>query len=491
MLTEGYVGSYNIVLFGGNGDLAMRKLLPALYRLYSYNNLTLEGCIIGASRTELSRTEYEDLVHRNLQIHLDTDELDPVKWEGFRQKLRYARVDANDRSSFDVLKAMTQDSAVQRNMYYFSTSPSLFGSICSNLNTSGLVDRHSRVVLEKPIGEDLASSQVINDEVAKYFEECQIYRIDHYLGKETVQNLLSVRFANALFEPLWNSNAIDHVQITVAETVGVEGRWSYYDRAGALRDMVQNHLLQLLCLVAMEPPSSMDADAVRDEKLKVLKSLRTITSDEVNQKTVRGQYRPGAVNGKPVPGYIDEGGDGADSNTETFVALRAEIDNWRWAGVPFYLRTGKRMPVRYSEIVIQFKSVPHSIFNDDGNAIAQNKLIIRLQPEESIQLVMMNKVPGLEESMKLRAVPLNLSLTEAFDNPRTPAAYERLLLDVIRDNQTLFMRRDEIEAAWRWIDQIHHGWRVTMDRPKSYTAGSWGPAAAVALIVRDGQNWHD
>ena len=490
MLNEGVVKPYNIVLFGGNGDLAMRKLLPALFRLHEFGHIAAEGFIIGASRTELSHNGYLDIVRENLSIHLDEGELDVDAWERFSARLRYACVDANEAESFSNLSEIIDSSPINNSMYYFSTSPSLFGSICSNLNAAALINNNSRVVLEKPIGEDLESSKVINDEVARYFQEQQIYRIDHYLGKETVQNLLSVRFANALFEPLWNSNGIDHVQITVSETVGVEGRWSYYNRAGALRDMVQNHLLQLLCLVAMEPPSSLDADAVRDEKLKVLKSLRPINAEDVTQKTVRGQYRPGAVDGVPVPGYL-EGANEQHSSTETFVALRTEIDNWRWAGVPFFMRTGKRMPVRYSEIVIQFKEVPHSIFKAEGGAIGPNKLIIRLQPEESIQLVMMNKVPGLDESMKLRAVPLNLTLSEAFDNPRTPAAYERLLLDVLRNNQTLFMRRDEIEEAWVWIDRIQKGWKKSFDAPKKYTAGSWGPAAAVALIVRDGQNWHD
>lgn len=481
---------YNVIIFGGNGDLAMRKLLPALYVLFQNNHLGEDGYIIGASRTNLASEEYVNLVAENLQKHLAPGEFDEETWQNFRKKLRYTEVNAEDLDSFKSIATSCSESAASDNVYYLSTSPSLFGVICENLYKSELIAESSRVVLEKPIGEDLVSSKKINDQVAAYFDESQIYRIDHYLGKETVQNLLSIRFANTLFEPLWNSAAIDHVQITVAETVGVESRWSYYDRAGALRDMVQNHLLQLLCLVAMEPPSSLNADEVRDEKLKVLRSLKEISNQGVGLNTVRGQYSEGAVGGQPVESYSKDGG-GANSKTETYVALRAEIENWRWAGVPFYLRTGKRMPMRYSEIVIQFKTIPHSIFKASEDQICPNKLVIRLQPEESIQLVMMNKVPGLEESMRMQAVPLNLSLAEAFDHPHTPTAYERLLLDVLRANQTLFMRRDEVEGAWEWIDKILEAWQKSNDKPKPYTAGSWGPAAAVALIVRDGRNWHD
>ncbi len=481
---------FNIVLFGGNGDLAIRKLLPSLYRLFKNRHLGIQGYIIGASHTRLTTEEYVSLVYEGLRVNLDEEEICDEDWQLFRKKLRYTMVDAKELETFHHIAEVCATSAASECIYYFSTSSSLFASLCDNLFKSNLITPKTRIALEKPIGEDLVSSQTINNELAKYLNEEQIYRIDHYLGKETVQNLLSVRFANTLFEPLWNSAAIDHVQITVAETVGVESRWSYYDKAGALRDMVQNHLLQLLCLVAMEPPSTLNADAVRDEKLKVLRSLRDIPCDQVRQNTVRGQYQEGVIEGESVASYSVEG-DRSGSHTETFVALRAEIDNWRWAGVPFYLRTGKRMAVRYSEIVIQFKSIPHSIFKSEQDTICANKLVIRLQPEESIQLVMMNKVPGLEESMKLRAVPLNLSLTKAFDNPRTPAAYERLLLDVFRANQTLFMRRDEVEAAWRWTDNILEGWSISAEQPEPYAAGSWGPEKASTLIARDGRTWHD
>jgi glucose-6-phosphate 1-dehydrogenase len=483
--------SSHILIFGANGDLAMRKLYPSLYRLIIHDHMAGDGVIVGISRSDYSAAAFLECVYDNLKRHLRPSEFDEESWQTFRKRLYYLKIDVTSQSSFQKIGQILTSVPPAPSIVYLATDPWLFGTISQNLKAAGLVDDSTRVVLEKPIGEGLQSSRKINDQVAEVFTESRTYRIDHYLGKETVQNLLAVRFANALFEPIWNNSAIDHVQITVAETVGVEGRWSYYNRAGALRDMVQNHLLQLLCLVAMEPPNSMDADMVRDEKLKVIRSLRPILPHEVGVCTVRGQYREGMISGHWVPGYLSEG-DGSESNTETFVALRANIESWRWAGVPFYLRTGKRLPMRYSEIVIQFKSVPHSIFSQNSQSmLVPNKLIIRLQPEESIQLIMMNKAPGLDEAMRLRAVPLNLSLSEAFHNPRTPLAHERLLLDVIRENQTLFMRRDEVEAAWAWIDSIQEGWARSTTPPEPYAGGSWGPAAAFHLTLRDGRKWHD
>ena len=342
-------------------------------------------------------------------------------------------------------------------------------------------------MLEKPIGRDLASAIRINDQVGRVFNESQVYRIDHYLGKESVQNLLALRFANSLFEAVWNRAHIDHVQITVAETVGVEERAAYYDKSGALRDMVQNHILQLLCLVAMEPPTSMAADSVRDEKLKVLRSLRIVTDGDALQKTVRGQYRAGAGGGMAVPGYAEELG--APSRTETFVAIKAEVENWRWAGTPFYLRTGKRLPTRVSEIVIQFHKVPHSIFPPGVGIVEPNRLIIRLQPDDGIQLELMAKDPG-PGGMRLRMAPLDIRFADAF-KVRYPDAYERLLMDVVRGNATLFMRRDEVEAAWRWVEPILEAWGSSEEGPKPYLAGSWGPTAAIALIERDGRTWFE
>ena len=327
--------------------------------------------------------------------------------------------------------------------------------------------------------------------MAMHFDECQIYRIDHYLGKETVQNLMAVRFGNMLFEPLWNSQYIDHIQVTVAETVGVAGRGEYYDRSGAMRDMVQNHLLQVLSLIAMEPPASLDADSIRDEKLKVLKALRPINLQNVQEKTVRGQYAAGFVAGKSVPGYLDEEDARPNSKTETFVAIKVDIDNWRWAGVPFYLRTGKRMPNKVSEVVICFKPQPHNIFHETYKQLPANKLIIRLQPDEGVEIQIMNKIPGLGENMQLQQSKLDLSFDETFKSQRIADAYERLLLEAMLGNQYLFVRRDEVEQAWKWIDGILGAWKANNEPPKSYQAGTWGPVAAISLLARDDRNWDE
>ena len=359
---------------------------------------------------------------------------------------------------------------------------------CERLGAHGLVTEHSRVVVEKPIGKSLDSAREVNAGIGQVFPEERVYRIDHYLGKETVQNLMALRFANALFEPLWNSSHVDHVQITVSETVGLESRAGYYDTAGALRDMVQNHMLQLLCLVAMETPRSLAADAVRDEKLKVLQSLVPVTPATLTERTVRGQYRAGASAGGAVKGYLDELGR-PDSHTETFVALKAEIANWRWAGVPFYLRTGKRLSTRVSEIVIAFRPIPHSVFNADAGPIVANRLVIRLQPDEGVKLWLMVKDPG-PGGMRLQHVPLDMSFANTF-RMRQADAYERLLMDVVRGNQTLFMRRDEVEAAWMWIDPILQAWEASKEAPKPYTSGTWGPSASIALIERDGRTWNE
>ena len=373
--------------------------------------------------------------------------------------------------------------------FYLATSPELFGPITHKLDEHGMLTAKTRVVLEKPIGKDLKSAQAINAGVGEVLDEDRIYRIDHYLGKETVQNLMALRFANLLFEPVWNKAHIDHVQITVAETVGVEGRGGYYDTAGALRDMLQNHILQLLCLVAMEPPSALEANALRDEKLKVLRALKPIDDSNVRSLTVRGQYRAGAIDGRSVPGYLDELDGAAESPTETFVALKAEVQTWRWAGVPFYLRTGKRLPTRVSEIVIHFRAVPLSIFGSAGGSLVNNQLVIRLQPDEGVALKLMIKDPG-PGGMRFREESLNLSFKDAF-KARNPDAYERLLMDVIRGNQQLFMRRDEVEAAWVWADPILDAWSRMGQPLQGYTAGAWGPSSSVALIERDGRTWHE
>lgn len=480
------VDPFDFIIFGGTGDLAERKLLPALYQRQMAGQFTDPTRIIGASRSALSDDEFRAFASKAITEHVKASEIDKSELDKFLQRLTYVTVDAKSGEGFDTLKATIGDSKAIR-AFYLAVAPSLFGSIATHLANHGLNEGDPRIVVEKPIGRDLASARALNDAIGSVFQEQQIFRIDHYLGKETVQNLMALRFANTLYEPLWNSTYIDHVQITVSETVGLEDRVSYYDTAGALRDMVQNHMLQLLCLTAMEPPSSMDADAVRDEKLKILRSLRRINGNESPRLTVRGQYRAGASSGGAVNGYTEELG--AESDTETFVALKAEIANWRWAGVPFYLRTGKRLAERVSEICIQFKPVPHSIFEDTAGSIAANQLVIRLQPDEGVKQWMMIKDPG-PGGMRLRHVPLDMSFADAFE-VRNPDAYERLIMDVIRGNQTLFMRRDEVEAAWQWIDPILASWSENHQTVQGYTAGTWGPSASIALIERDGRTWHE
>jgi glucose-6-phosphate 1-dehydrogenase len=479
---------FDLVVFGATGDLAQRKLLPALYHRDQAGQIPQGARIIGVSRRPMSDAELRTFAKTALEKYVPEKERTAAEVEAFVKRLFYVALDATQDGGWEVLAKALKPGEDHIRVFYLATSPDLFGPICGRLGKNGLVTQKSRVVVEKPIGRDLESARAVNDAVGKVFPEGRIYRIDHYLGKETVQNLMALRFANALFEPLWNASHIDHVQITVAETLGVEGRAGYYDTAGALRDMVQNHMLQLLCLVAMEPPTSIAADSVRDEKLKVLKSLRPIIAHNGANMTVRGQYRAGASAGGAVPGYLDELGSLA-SKTETFVALKVEIGSWRWNSVPFYLRTGKRLPERVSEIVVTFKPIPHSVFGDMAGPIDTNRLVIRLQPDEGVKLWLMIKDPG-PGGMRLQHVPLDMSFAEAF-GVRNPDAYERLILDVVRGNQTLFMRRDEVEAAWSWIDPILEDWAASADLPKPYTAGTWGPAAAVALIERDGRTWYE
>ena len=484
----GSLRPFDFFLFGGTGDLAMRKILPALYHRHQAGDLPAYGRVFGLALQALDRAAYIAEVEKHCRLHVAPEHFDPMTFASFAARIDYLQVDAGKASDFSRLSSLAKDSRADVRAFYLSTAPALFAAICRNLAAAGLVHQQSRVVLEKPLGSDLATSRSINAEVGSVFDEAQIYRIDHYLGKEPVQNLMALRFGNALFEPLWNRTAVHDVQITISEQVGVEGRGEFYDGAGALRDMVQNHLLQLLCIVAMEPPSSIDPDAVRDEKLKVLKALGPFTSADISTKSVRGQYRAGAVGGRPIPGYLDEPGIAKDSNTETFVALKAEVHNWRWSGVPFYLRTGKRLQERTAEIVVNFRRVPHSIFPvqpDLGNC---NRLVIGLQPAEALTLHLMAKAPG--NQMNLKLVHLNLDFREQFKS-RPMEAYERLLTDVLRGQLTLFMRRDELEAAWRWIEPIMQGWAASDEKPKSYPAGTWGPAASSALVARDGVTWHE
>jgi glucose-6-phosphate 1-dehydrogenase len=472
-----------LLLFGATGDLAQRMLLPSLCALHA-DGLVPEGLtIIGTARHDHDDASFRNFAREALEKFMPAERRGSMAT--FLNRLHYQPLDANDLAGFDALAAKVGQ-CDQGLAIFLSTAPNLFEPTIAGLSASGLAGTTTRIGLEKPLGTDLASSRHINDAVARAFPEDRTFRIDHYLGKETVQNLLALRFANILFEPLWNAAHIDHVQITVAETVGLEGRVGFYDGAGALRDMVQNHMLQLLALVAMEPPANFDATAIRDEKVKVLRALRPVAADE----TVTGQYRAGAIAGQAVPGYDDELG--KDSDTETFVAIKAHLDNWRWKGVPFYLRTGKRLPQRKTEIVVQFRPVPHSIFSGKGARTSPNRLVIGIQPEENITLSLMSKVPGLDrDGIRLREVPLDIRMADAFAGPQRRIAYERLLLDLIEGEQTLFVRRDEVEAQWNWIDGIRSSWVENGLVPKTYTAGAWGPSAAIALTERDGVHWHE
>ena len=478
-----------LLLFGATGDLASRMLLPSLYALDSDGLLPDDLRIIGTARTELDDDAFRERAKEALQEHLPGGFYQDGVAARFLQRLGYVALDINDEGGFARLGKVIGDPCGGVAIY-LSTAPALFKPTIDGLEAAGLACPTVRMALEKPLGTDLASSREINDAVASAFPENQTFRIDHYLGKETVQNLIALRFANLMFEPLWNAAHIDHVQITVAETFGLEGRGDYYDQAGALRDMVQNHMLQLLALVAMEPPTNFDPTAVRDEKVKVLRALRPISAADAETHSVIGQYTHGAIEGAPVKGYAEELG--RESATETFVALKANIDNWRWKGVPFFLRTGKRMPMRDTEIFIQFKDVPYSIFASRGATTRPNKLIIGLQPEESIELRLMAKTPGLDrQGVRLREVPLDLGLANAFSEYRRRIAYERLLLDLIEGDPTLFVRRDEVEAQWTWIDQIRAAWAEKGMAPRPYAAGTWGPSAAIALTERDGISWHE
>ncbi len=476
-----------IVLFGALGDLSRRKLLPALYQLDLEGLLHQDTRIIGVARQAHSNVEFVDFVKENLSDFISED-LDDVVLSRLTARLVYQQLDFKELDAYGAL-ADTLAHGNETRIYYYSTPPAIYGDMTEGLFKADLIKPSDRVVMEKPIGHCLESSKVINDMVSKRFEENQIYRIDHYLGKETVLNLLVLRFANSLFTNNWDRNHIDHVQITVAESVGIEGRFGFYDDAGQMRDMVQNHLLQILSLLAMEPPADLSADSVRDEKLKVLKALLPITRHNVKEKTVRGQYTEGFLKGSAVPGYLEEDGANKQSKTETFVAIKAEIDNWRWTGVPFYLRTGKRMPAKHSEIVVQFKEQPHNIFKDSFEDLPANRLTIRLQPDEGVELQVMNKVPGISQQMAIHENKLDLSFSDTYSNQRVIDAYERLMLEVIKGNQSLFVRRDEVEAAWVWADSVIGAWAATNDKPKPYASGSWGPVSSISLIARDDRQW--
>ncbi len=479
-------GPFELILFGGLGDLARRKLLPALYLLHRDGRLG-DGIIAAVTRQQLDTDEFLARIEQALQQYVPADCLEPQQWQSFAARLRCVTLDLEQPEQYRQLQETLSRTDINR-VYYLATGSELYTRICAGLHHSGLILPGSKIVLEKPIGHDFASAQAINAAVAEYFTESQIYRIDHYLGKETVQNLLVLRFANSLFEQQWNQKYIDHIQITISESLGVEQRAGFYDQVGAMRDMFQNHLLQLLCMTAMEPPARLDPDAIRDEKVKVLKALKPITGNAISENVVCGQYDAGVSGGKPVPRYRDEPGVAAKSLTETFVAAKVEIENWRWSGVPFYLRTGKRLPERTCEIVVQFKAIPHSIFPLQHKNTMANKLIFRLQPDEGIRLQLCEKRVGPGMSVRL----MNLSLNpQDMRKVRVPEAYERLLHDVLSSNATLFLRDDELLEAWRWIDPVLHYWQESERRPEPYTSGSWGPAAATLLLARDGRLWEE
>jgi glucose-6-phosphate 1-dehydrogenase len=480
------VPSFDLVVFGATGDLAMRKLFPALLHRFLDGQIHAKSRIIGVARADHDTASFRALVDDAQKRFAPGICVDKAKCADFLRHVDYVRLDASAPApDWAPLGEALRGNEDNVPIFYLSTAPSLFVTIAQRLAEAGLTSPRSRIVLEKPIGRDLTSARAINDGVGAVFDEHNTFRIDHYLGKETVQNLLVLRFCNMLIEPIWSRETVDHVQITVAEEIGVEGRGDYYDKSGALRDMVQNHLLQLLCLVALESPNSMDADAIRTEKLKVLSALRRIGPRDAAAKTVRGQYRAGLVGGQPAPAYAEE--IGRPSRTETFVAIKAEVDNWRWAGVPFYLRTGKRMGARRSEIVVQFKPPPVAIFGEQG--VAPNRLVLRLQPDEGVRLWLNVKEPG-PGGVRVKPVPLNLSFADTF-TLRYPDAYERLLMDVVRGNLALFMRRDEVDAAWSWADALLAAWDEIGGEPLPYASGANGPTQSALMMDRDGRAWWD
>ena len=476
--------AFDLVLFGGTGDLTWRKLMPALFQAWRHGKLPDGGRIIAVARDERSDDAYRRFIHDKFVEVESAKRPSDDEFSRFAQLLHYRRMDLSLPEHYAGLKDEIATRGADTVVLFLATSPHLFPQICEQLGNVGLNGSNVRVVLEKPLGHDLASAQQINRVVRAAFTETQALRIDHYLGKPAVQNLMALRFGNALFEPLWRRESIANIQITLAEGLGVGTRGDFYDRTGALRDMIQNHALQLLTMVAMEPPSSNDADAIRDEKLKVLRSLKPFTPETVARDVVRGQYRAGNVDGEAVPGYLEETKVPADSACETFVALRTEIRNWRWAGVPFYLRTGKRLAARDAQIVVNFRPTPHSIF---PGVNPPNKLVINLQPEDGLKLHLL-AAKGARQHEALSPVSLDLDFDKAFAEDRV-GGYERLLLDALAGRLNLFVRSDEQEQAWRWVEPVLASWREDSAGPRPYAAGTWGPAAASALVARDGHTW--
>ena len=477
----------DLIIFGATGDLSARKLFPALFQLDAAGLLPDELRIIAVGRQEQTTEAF----HNELLARMSSakrQSISDTAWQQFAQRLTYMSADFSAPSAFSGLQAELSES--RTSLFYLATPPSLFATICEQLSADCCLAGSCRIVLEKPIGESLDTSREVNETLAQFFDEQDIYRIDHYLGKETVQNLLVLRFANRFINSQWDQSCIDHIQITVAEKVGIEGRWAYYDGVGQLRDMVQNHLMQLLCLVAMEPPNSLEAESIRDEKVKIVKALRPIDALSVKDHVVRGQYSQGVIDGESVPGYFDEEGcEAQGSDTETFVAIKAHVDNWRWSGVPFYLRTGKRMPDKVTEIIIQYKALPHHIFGE-GESAEPNRLIIRLQPNEGIEMTMVSKRQSLRDKLSLQTHTLNFDFREDGEIDRIPDAYERLFLDAINGDPSLFVGREEIEESWRWCDQLISACEQCGVKVNAYQAGSWGPSKSELLIDRDGRNWN-
>ena len=476
--------SFDLVLFGGTGDLTWRKLMPALFQAHRHGKLPAAGRILAVARDERSDAGYRAFIRERFAEVEPSKRPSDAEFDDFAALLHYRRMDLSRPEDYQGLAQELAERCAATVVLYLATSPHLFPLICEQLGAAGLNGPQVRVVLEKPLGHDLASAQQINAVVRSVFAESQALRIDHYLGKPAVQNLMALRFGNALFEPLWRRESIANIQITLAENIGVGTRGDFYDRTGALRDMVQNHALQLLTMIAMEPPSSSDADAIRDEKLKVLKSLRPFSAESVGRDVVRGQYRAGNVGGQTVAGYLEEAKVPPASRCETFVALRTEVQNWRWAGVPFYLRTGKRLVARDAQIVVNFRPVPHPIFPGSHSA---NRLVIKLQPEDGLELHLL-AAKGGGSNEHLSPVSLDLDFDKAFPSERV-GAYERLLLDAIAGRLNLFVRSDEQEQAWRWVEPILHAWAQDPTGPRPYAAGSWGPPAASALVAREGGAW--
>jgi glucose-6-phosphate 1-dehydrogenase len=479
----------DLVIYGALGDLSTRKLIPSLYRLEKAGLIEDDTHITGVDLHDKSNSAFIKIAQKSLQEFLN-EPIDKEIWKQFSARLAYVQIDLTKMEQYEKLKSVV-DSKKRDLINYFSVAPFLFKYICQGLDECDILTNTSKVVVEKPLGHDLKSSQEINDAFAKVFTEDQIYRIDHYLGKETVLNLLALRFANSIFTSNWDHNTIDSIQITVSEEVGIEGRWGYFDHIGQTRDMLQNHLLQILTFIAMEPPVNLEAKSIRREKVKVLEALRPITANNVAEKTVRGQYASGFLNGKSVPGYLEEEDANTESTTESFVALRVDIDNWRWADVPFYLRTGKRMESKRTQIVINFKQLPHNIFKDSFQDLPANKLVIHLQQHEGVEVQILNKVPSIDGNIKLQKTKLDLSSSDNAKEKPLFGGYERLILEAMRSNPTLFLSREEIEQAWTWVDSIQDAWTHQNEAPKPYPAGSWGPVASVALLARDGRDWEE